>query len=338
MTWVIWRQHRRQAIVAAAALGVLTVFFGISGPAMSHTYHSSGLATCMKSRFDCGDLLNAFDSKYNSFQFLVPLFLVLPALIGVFWGAPLIAREFEQGTYRFAWTQSVSRRHWVVAKIAGIGGATIALGAVFAGLVTWWSVTLITTHTDRFVPGIFDLRGIVPIGYTLFAIALGIVLGEIIGKVLPAMGATLLGFAVVRIVLDVFVRKHYMTAKTTVVPMITPKLDHGPFRARGLGEWILGENTLDKTGHIVARGGGFDFGFLSRHCPNIPAPGKGIVNVVGGKDPILSCVGRLGLQAQTIFQPGNRYWTFQWIEFGIYAVLAAGLLAFAVWRIKSSSR
>jgi hypothetical protein len=335
MTWVVWRQHRQQAVAAGAAFGVLALFFAISGPAMSHTYHASGLATCIARHADCGDLLDAFDAKYNSFQIFVPLFLVLPALGGVFWGAPLIAREYEQGTYRFAWTQSISRRHWAIAKLTSVGAVTLLLGGAFAALVTWWSVPLVNSHTDRFVPGIFDLRGIVPIAYMLFAIALGIALGHAIGKVLPAMGATLVGFAVVRFVLTIFVRKHYLPAKYAISgPGSSFRFDSAPRAA-----WILGQNTLDRAGHIVAPGGGLDFKYLQSHCPHIPVPGAGggIAVPALGKDTIFECVQRLGLRTATTYQPISRFWTFQWIEFGIYVALAAGLLGLVVWRIKHAS-
>ena len=48
---------------------------------------------------------------------------VVPAVIGIFWGAPMIAREIEAGTYRLVWTQSITRTRWLVSKlgVAGIG-------------------------------------------------------------------------------------------------------------------------------------------------------------------------------------------------------------------------
>ena len=42
--------------------------------------------------------------------------ILLAAVIGVFWGAPLVARELEQGTQRLVWTQSVTRRRWFSTK------------------------------------------------------------------------------------------------------------------------------------------------------------------------------------------------------------------------------
>jgi len=53
--------------------------------------------------------MNAFAGNDGDLQsFVKILLLAAPALIGMFWGAPLIAREFETGTFRLAWTQDVT--------------------------------------------------------------------------------------------------------------------------------------------------------------------------------------------------------------------------------------
>jgi hypothetical protein len=98
---------------------------------------------------------------------------------------------------------------------------------------------------------------------------------------------------------------------------------------------VLSQNTLDRAGHVVARGGGLDFKYLTRHCPNVPTPGSGqpIGGPILGKDLVFNCVQKLGLKTATTFQPLSRFWTFQWIEFGIYMGLTIALLGFVVWRI-----
>ena len=65
--------------------------------------------------------------------------LAVPGLIGMFWGAPLVAREFETGTFRLAWTQGVTRTRWLAAKLAVAGAAAIAAGELFTLMVNWWS-------------------------------------------------------------------------------------------------------------------------------------------------------------------------------------------------------
>ena len=115
-------QH--QLLTGTAALALLALFLVLSGSGIASTFRSSGLAACLAvPGRDCGDLQSVFTEHYSSLQFTIPLFLILPALLGVFWGAPLLAREVEQGTHRLAWTQSVGRLRWPLTKLSGCGVA-----------------------------------------------------------------------------------------------------------------------------------------------------------------------------------------------------------------------
>jgi len=113
MIWLTWRQFRAQAIAAAAALVVLAVIFGGTEPHLAHLYHVSGLATC---RTNCAALTTTFVTSMKANAIYPVLFIaglgilyLTPALIGLFWGAPLVTRELEAGTFRLAWNQSVTR-------------------------------------------------------------------------------------------------------------------------------------------------------------------------------------------------------------------------------------
>src|SRR5258706_11548137 len=105
MIWVAWRQHRTLMLWGAVAVAAMTLFLIPTGIGMSHFFTSSGLARCLSTvGGDCGELGPQFDSRYNGYAFLVPLFFLAPVLFGMFFGAPLIAREMGGGTYRLAWT------------------------------------------------------------------------------------------------------------------------------------------------------------------------------------------------------------------------------------------
>ncbi len=93
---------------------------------------------------------------------LVTLTLVVPCLLGVFWGGPLVARELETGTSQFAWMQSVTRRHWLAVKAGWILLAAAAWGGAVAALVTWWSGPENALKQQNFDAGQFDIQGIVP--------------------------------------------------------------------------------------------------------------------------------------------------------------------------------
>ena len=128
----------------------------------------------------------------------VRVLLVVPALIGTFWGAPLIARELETGTFRLAWTQSVSRSRWLVTKVALVGAASLILTGLLSLVVTWWFGPIDAMNADRFSPLVFDVRGLVPVAYAVFGFALGVALGCALRRTVPAMAATLIVFVAAR--------------------------------------------------------------------------------------------------------------------------------------------
>src|SRR5205807_3320118 len=185
-------------------------FFLLTHPGIAHTFHTSGLSNCLAHPGrDCSSLASTFNGQYRGLQFLVPLFLVVPLLVGLFWGAPLVARELEQGTHRLVWTQSVGRLRWLSAKLGFVLGATLLLAGAYAALATWWLAPLMTSTGDRFQPGIFDEQGLVPGAYAFFAVALGVAAGAIVRRTLPAMAVTLVGFLTMRVAVGGFGRSHF---------------------------------------------------------------------------------------------------------------------------------
>ena len=117
----------------------------------------------------------------------------------MFWGAPLLARELESGTYRLAWTQTVTRRRWLSVRVALVGVAALAVAGLASWLVSWWFAPLDAVNMNRFDPSVFTARGVVAIGYAGFAFALGVAAGALTRRTLPAMATTLLGFVAARI-------------------------------------------------------------------------------------------------------------------------------------------
>ncbi|MGZ6564440.1 MAG: transporter [Solirubrobacteraceae bacterium] len=336
MTWVAWRQHRLQMLWGAAAMTVLALFLVPTGLSMAHFFSSSGLARCFTTAgADCGSLSQAFDNRYSGLAFLIPLFMAAPVLVGMFYGAPLIAREMDGGTYRLAWTQGVTRLRWLVTKLMVVVGSALAGSVALAYLVTWWSRPLVANE-GSLRQGVFDLRGIVPIAYTIFAVMLGVAVGSIVKKTLPAIGVTLVGYAGVRVLIDLYIRPHYMAARSVIQPLVTKGIvtvGRAPNSLRGA--WVISNNTVDRLGNVVSRGGGFDFGYLASRCPAVAAAGP--FPRPGVSDPLPACLQHLGLRESLLYQPASRFWTFQWIEFAIFIALALGLFAFTRWRTKRLS-
>ena len=113
--------------------------------------------------------------------------------------------------------QSITRKRWLAVKTGWMLLAAAVWGGVISALVTWWSGPDNALHLDAFNPGRFDIMGIVPVAYALFAMALGITAGALLRRTLPAMAVTLAGFIAVRAVIALWLRPHYMSAVTDVL-------------------------------------------------------------------------------------------------------------------------
>jgi hypothetical protein len=91
-------------------------------------------------------------------------------VIGASLGAPLLARELETGTWQLAWTQSVPRLRWLTVKLATLGTLAVVLTLALSAVITWYRVPL-DILDGRFTADAFDLEGIVPAAYAMFAFA-----------------------------------------------------------------------------------------------------------------------------------------------------------------------
>ncbi|HTG46831.1 MAG TPA: transporter [Actinomycetota bacterium] len=328
MIWVSWRQHRTQLLAGAAAAAIATFALYLTGMGIWSNFRGSGLAHCLTlPSTDCSDVASLFSERYTNLSFLVPLFLAVPALIGIFWGAPLVAREFEQGTQRLAWTQGVTRVRWAGTKVAVLGAATVAITSILTYALTWWSRPLVTAGDARFQLGIFDLRGIVPVAYATFALAVGVFAGVLIRRTVPAMVASILAYAAVRAAVEFWLRPHFARPLTIAYPIFAASP-----RAR-LGDWVVSQVTLDGSGHVLSHGASFDLAMVGSRCPGvIPKDGS-----LPDKRALQACIERIGLRVQDTYQPGTRFMTFQVIEFTIFLALAAALIAASLYVLRRRS-
>ncbi|MET7302220.1 ABC transporter permease subunit [Embleya sp. NPDC005575] len=128
----------------------------------------------------------------------------------------MVTRELESGTHRLVWNQSVTRARRLAVKLAVITVATLVVTGLFSALPTWAARPYDRLQGTRFTPLVFDARNLVPLGYAVFAFALGTTIGLLIRRTLPAMAVTLVLFAVVQVVMP-YVRPHLLPAKQTAV-------------------------------------------------------------------------------------------------------------------------
>jgi hypothetical protein len=354
MIQLAWRQFRLQALVTYGLLAVIAVVLAITGPKVAHFYDAY-VATCA-AHGDCGAVQNEFLRYQHVVQAtLGPVLLILPALIGMFWGAPLIARELETGTFRLAWTQSLTRGRWLAIKLALIGLASMAAAGLLSLMVTWWFSPLDRMNLNRLTPGVFDERGVVPIGYAAFAFALGVTAGLLIRRTVPAMAAVVLPYIGARLAATYWIRPSLMTPVRLTSPFVLPgagAANPASMSAPNPADWILSSATLNRAGQEIGQNGVISFGngqsgvaFDPRadgvwlvgvgRCPNIKS-GSGF-GPGSGPPPfgaLQTCVDRLGVHQELVYQPISRFWIFQWCELGIFLGAAVLLAGFCFWWVR----
>ena len=326
MTWLTWRQHRAQVAITAAMVGGLGVLLLVLGRGVHGTFRDSGLAACVAAREQCEPLSRAFESRYASYQYLMILVLVCPLLVGLFWGAPLVARELEQGTHRFAWTQGVTRRRWILAKLTFTTAAVAVAATAYTAVSSWFAHPFNQAFGARLEVGVFDLQGVVPVAYTLFAFAVGAATGAVLRRVLPAMAVTLLAFVLVRGAVDGFVRPRLLSTETVTYASA------GARPAERHGDLVVSARILTAAGEVFSDDGNLNFSpeSFQRWCPDLAAepPPPGGFGKVGRID---ECVARLGLRTIETVHPARQYWTFQAIESLLFLGATVAGLAFTVW-------
>lgn len=349
MIWVAWRQLRTQALVTFGLLAAFAVLVLVSGLDLRDVYRSFGDTHCSADRVCSAPLLTGIDKPLTGL--LGPALLAIPALLGMFWGAPLVAREFETGTYRLAWTQGVTRRRWLSVRVALVGVAALIVAGLASWLVSWWFAPIDQVNMNRLDPGVFTARGIVAIGYAGFAFALGVATGALVRRTLPAMAATLLGFIATRLAFTFWARPHLLTPTHVLLPVTQGQVvgflarpgPSGPLDVHlvtGLptiaNAWPISATLVDRARHVLSPTQLHDL--LVRHCPTIAAglPQNGSAGATQSPAGAFStCLHALSPHMQLLvsYLPASHYWQLQAAETAIFLAVALLLVSATIWLI-----
>lgn len=352
MIWLTWRQARTQMLVIFGVAVALAIALAATGAHIANAADSDPQQ--FLTRFNAGGL------ERNLYLLGLVLYAV-PAAIGAFWGAPLIAREIETNTHRLVWGQSISRRRWLTIKLGLTALAAAAAAGLISLAVTWWASPIDKAvgagngtgvfNAARLDPIVFGARGIVPVAYTLFALALGVVVGLLVRRSVPAMAITLAGVVVLQILMPNLVREH-LVEPTTVTASITQDnlqgmLISGPpdnagkvteiersdieavdsirIEATKPGDWELSNETLTPSGKVADTLPGW-----VADCGGPPGDDRLVAERT-------ACFDRLaadGYQQRVVYHPVTAFWAMQWREAGLLVAGALLLSGFAFWRIR----
>jgi hypothetical protein len=338
MIWLTWRQFRAQAVAVYAAVAAMIAVLAITGPR---------LADLARQHVNVFDALTHSDR--NIYYTGIVVLAIAPAIIGVFWGAPLVARELETGTHRLVWNQSITRTRWLATKLGIVtAGAALAVGALTLA-TSWWARPLdgLLSSTrgslpSRITPVSFAMRGIVPVSYTVFAVILGVTVGTILRRTLPAMAVTLVLFTFVQIAVPMWIRPHLVAPTEHLIAFSPSNLDgitlneHGDLgltlTTGSAGDWVLSNRTVDAHGTPAALPSWI--GDCLPKPPALPVDGGTLQATPNPDIDLTACFKRLndeGYRQRVVFQPASHFWRLQWTESALFLVVSGLLTGLCFW-------
>ena len=323
MSWLVWRQHRGELLFVSGGVVLVTAFLAAVHALLGQSYAELGVGACDSTTTEtCRNALNSLLLNYTWLSLVVYALLLTPVLLGMFVAAPLVAREFEAGTFRFAWMQSVTRSQWFWAKVLAIATVSALATAGVTAAVTWSLGPLV--HVDELMTlnflipmtfPLFDVSGTALVATTLLAIAAGTLFGALTKRTVLAMVLTLVVFAGVRVPMNSYVRPNLLPPLTLTAPIsVNNVLQLAP-----LGSWLRGSGFIDAQGNryeLLAMVAG-----PCTHTASDPAA-------------FASCVDALGLRSYVVYEPPDRFWLRQAIESGAYLTLAILLFLGAWWQVR----
>jgi hypothetical protein len=321
-------------LVALGGLVIVAIVLAFTGPHLVHLYDTT-VANC-SAHGDCSAVTSALISNGDKLGIVLKVVVeVVPALIGLFWGAPLVARELETGTYRLAWTQ-VTRTRWMAVKLGLLGLTTMVVAGVLSLMVTWWSSPLDRVRMTPFVS--FDQRDLVPVGYAAFAFVLAATVGVLIRRTLPAMATALGGFVAARLVVAHFGRPRLISPLQVVVrdTVIATGSSAGTSDPR---DWIISDQTINAKGQVIGQFGSIGPSgntTVSVGTHGITIKGAGSCANLHGQTPqnVQRCVDQLRIREVLTYQPIGHYWALQWTELAIFLGAAVVLSGFCLWWVR----
>ncbi|MGW7492212.1 ABC transporter permease [Streptomyces sp. NPDC054786] len=311
LVWLVWRQHRLVfgVLLAAAAGGV--VWCAVLRGQMAGFIDAHHIAGCSQISLDprCAhtqDAVTEFRSTYGPALRLIESGLVLlPALTGLFLGAPLIARELEAGTDKLVLTQSVGPLRWLAAKTVlpalVVGTAATALSLAFGRL---WQVAGDEVSGSYWYSTLgFHSLGPVPVAYSLLALAVGVLAGLLLRRTVLSMGVTLVAMVVVQTA--------FVQLRPYLLPAVTTEFRNGRPAQLPDDDWLVGQGDYTGSGARLP------------DSPCDPAPSY------------KACLRKHDVAGQYMeHHPVSHHWPLAWIEAGIVLAVTAVLtvLAFRVMR------
>jgi hypothetical protein len=209
MLRVTWIQHRASLLIMIAIFGLVAAFMIVTGLSVHAEYAKylsnkcSYFGSSPVNRGDCSNLGASLLHSLNILTIVDTFMHVVPILIAMFIGAPLVAREVESGTYQFAWTQGTPRSSWLTMKLLFLG-VTVVVLAIPLGLIASWYAQPVDAIglASHWQPGQFGVTAVTLPAICLTGLLAGVLIGAFQKKIVSAIATA--GLVVGSLVLGIF--------------------------------------------------------------------------------------------------------------------------------------
>ena len=325
MTRVTWYRHRAALLGIIAAFGAAIAFLLIDGFLLRSWLSSHHIAGCLvifgSDSANCrsGSGSAALQSFYDKTTFRpdVPwsLIAIAPAL-ALFAGLPWVTREFDTGSFRYTWVQSINPRRWLLGTFGSLA-VTAAAAAALCGMAFGWWFQL--AQWQGLYPGYpwywehFELTPLSMASWTLLAMALALVIGVVVRRTVPAMAAFVPVYGAWLYWAIWWLRPHLFTLGAVV----KPDSFGGPSHVWRWNDYQVDNWFTGPDGHRVA------FDSVLRRIP--------WDRLGGSADQWLA---RHHYTYWISYQPAGRIWVFQLAWAAILLTIAAACVLAAVWLLR----
>jgi hypothetical protein len=185
-------KHHRFEVGSAAILGLLAAAAAV---VINYRLNAIGVPAGCFERWlaagpdgagDCTGPVQAF-AQINEDEAgkLLAFMAVLPFIVGLLAGVSIVGRELESRTAQLGWALTPSRRRWLARQVGPILLVIVVVVALAAAAASVLETTRQPWYHSTF--GDLSLHGWPVIGRAVAAFAIGLLVGAVVGRSLPAL-------------------------------------------------------------------------------------------------------------------------------------------------------
>jgi hypothetical protein len=328
-------QHRAALVTIFAAFIVFVVAIVVGRDAVSSSYAGYLAAGCTLAHPTdlgvCANTANQF-ADIPSFTPLVIALRLFPLVIGAFVGAPLIAREMESGTYRFAWTQGVGRTRLLVVTLAMLAlivtPVAVALGFLFGSWYMHPYEVINLAVGSHWQSGLFTTTWWMIPMWTLFALAFGTLIGAVVKRTVAAIAATAAAVGGILLAVGLYLPRIFGIGAVASSRMLLNGMNSGPLNMTAshgqgpAGSWLVRAWYVGPGGHVL--------GIKAANRVSIKVNGL-LESLKGGTSAALRWLALHHYTYWVSYQPANHFWILQ-------AVVGLVMLALTLLCVVAAAR